>query len=113
MAQAANQWEYKVVYVDFRGRISSEGSEFIRQEGEHRTGFVRRYLDVLGAEGWELVAIQPLSAFGGRDFGHGFRHSGWGPMAMAFGGFPRSDTGYFIFRRPKPALSAAEGVVAA
>ena len=39
------------------GRISSEGSEFIRQGGEHRTAFVRRYLDVLGAEGWELAGI--------------------------------------------------------
>ena len=32
-------WEHKVAYVDFRGRISSEGSEFIRQAGEHRTSF--------------------------------------------------------------------------
>ncbi len=53
-------WEYKVAYVDFRGRISSEGSEFIRQSGEHRTAFVRRYLDVLGDEGWELAGIHPL-----------------------------------------------------
>lgn len=43
-------WEYKVAYVDFRGRISSEGSEFIRQPGEHRTAFVRRYLDALGRQ---------------------------------------------------------------
>ena len=53
-------WEYKVAYVDFRGRISSEGSEFIRQPGEHRTSFVRRYLDVLGQESWELATVQPL-----------------------------------------------------
>ena len=53
-------WEYKIAYVDFRGRISSEGSEFIRQPGEHRTSFVRRYLDVLGQEGWEVAAVQPL-----------------------------------------------------
>lgn len=67
------QWEYKVVYVDFRGRISSEGSEFIRQSGEHRTAFVRRYMDVLGAEGWELTGIQPLF---------------------------RMETSYFILKRP-------------
>jgi hypothetical protein len=67
------QWEYKVVYVDFRGRISSEGSEFIRQSGEHRTAFVRRYLDVLGGEGWELTGIQPLF---------------------------RMETSYFILKRP-------------
>lgn len=54
------QWEYRVVYVDFRGRISAEGAEFIRKSGEHRTEFVRRYLDELGKEGWDLVGIQPL-----------------------------------------------------
>ena len=53
-------WEHKVAYVDFRGRISSEGSEFIRQSGEHRTSFVRRYLDALGREGWEVAAVHPL-----------------------------------------------------
>ena len=37
-----NGWDYKVVYVDVRGRISAEGAEFIRQSGEHGTGFVRR-----------------------------------------------------------------------
>jgi hypothetical protein len=55
-----DRWEYRVVYVDFRGRISSEGVEYIRQGGEHRTGFVRSYLDKLGEEGWELTGILPL-----------------------------------------------------
>jgi hypothetical protein len=67
--------EYKVAYVDFRGRISSEGSEFIRQPGEHRTSFVRRYLDVLGQEGWEVAAVQPL----------------------------RYETSYFVLKRPAKA----------
>jgi hypothetical protein len=53
-------WEYRVVYVDPRGRISWEGSEFIRQSGEHRTAFMRRYLDTLGSDGWELVGVHPL-----------------------------------------------------
>jgi hypothetical protein len=53
-------WEYKVAYVDYRGRISVEGQE-TRIEREHRTTFVRRFLDNWGAEGWELVGIQPLS----------------------------------------------------
>ena len=53
-------WQYKVVYVDFRGRISSEGVEYIRQGGEHRTGFVRGYLDKLGEDGWELTGVLPL-----------------------------------------------------
>jgi hypothetical protein len=57
---ATTAWEYRVAYVDFRGRISSEGSEFIRQSGEHRTAFVRRYLDALGQEGWEMAAVHPL-----------------------------------------------------
>ena len=53
-------WEHKVAYVDFRGRISSEGVEFIRQPGEHRTAFVRRFLDGLGEDGWEVAALHPL-----------------------------------------------------
>jgi len=56
----AEKWEYRVVYVDPRGRISSEGVEFVRQSGENRTAFVKRYLDALGAEGWELAGIHPL-----------------------------------------------------
>lgn len=74
-------WEYKVAYVDFRGRISSEGVEFIRQQGEHRTGFVRRYLDALGKEGWEIAAVHPLI---------------------------RMETSYFVFKRPFPG-PAGEG----
>jgi hypothetical protein len=34
--------------------------EFIRQPGEHRTAFVRRYFNTLGREGWELVSVHPL-----------------------------------------------------
>ena len=69
-------WEYRVAYVDFRGRISAEGVEFIRQQGEHRTAFVRRYLDALGQEGWEVAAVQPLF---------------------------RIETSYFVFKRPAEA----------
>ena len=56
----AQKWEYRVVYVDPRGRISSEGVEFVRQSGENRTSFVTRYLDTLGAVGWEVTALHPL-----------------------------------------------------
>jgi hypothetical protein len=44
---ATQRFEYKVVYVDFRGRISVEG-----------------VLNNLGDQGWELVAIQhqPMGA---------------------------------------------------
>ena len=55
-----NALDYKVVYVDFRGRISADGVEFIRQSGEHRTGFVNRYLETLGKDGWEVTGILPM-----------------------------------------------------
>lgn len=53
-------YAYQVVYIDYRGRISVEGRETLISN-ERRTTFVRRYLDGLGREGWELVGIQPLS----------------------------------------------------
>jgi hypothetical protein len=77
-----NGWEYKVLYVDFRGRISAEGVEFIRQSGEHRTGFVRRYLETIGTEGWEVTGIVPLM---------------------------RPESSYFILKRPLSGAAKAEG----
>jgi hypothetical protein len=61
---ATQRFEYKVVYVDFRGRISVEGDETLIQEGERMTAFGRRVLNGLGGQGWELVAIQhqPMGA---------------------------------------------------
>lgn len=56
----AQKWEYRVVYVDPRGRISCEGVEFVRQSAENRTAFVKRYLDTLGEDGWEVTALHPL-----------------------------------------------------
>ncbi|MDQ2717532.1 MAG: DUF4177 domain-containing protein [Chloroflexota bacterium] len=55
------QWAYKVVYIDYRGRISCEGLETLIGN-ERRSTFVRRYLNSLGPEGWELVGIQPLTS---------------------------------------------------
>jgi hypothetical protein len=55
-----DKWEYRVVYVDPRGRISAEGVEFVRQSGENRTAFMKRYLDTLGDEGWEIAGLHPL-----------------------------------------------------
>lgn len=57
----AQQWAYKVAYVDTRGRISSEGLETLITN-ERRSTFVRRYLNTVGKEGWELTDIQPLTA---------------------------------------------------
>ncbi|HLG75845.1 MAG TPA: hypothetical protein VKX46_05490 [Ktedonobacteraceae bacterium] len=54
-------WAYKVVYIDYRGRISVEGVETLIGN-ERRSAFARRYLNTLGREGWELVGIQPLTA---------------------------------------------------
>ncbi len=77
-----NGLEYKVIYVDFRGRISAEGAEFIRQSGEHRTGFVRRYLETLGKDGWDLTGILPLG---------------------------RPESSYFILKRPQTESASTEG----
>jgi hypothetical protein len=57
-------YEYKVAYVDFRGRVSVEGEEMLIKDGERMTAFGRRYLNALGAQGWELVGIQlqPMGA---------------------------------------------------
>ncbi len=57
----AQQWAYKVAYIDYRGRISSEGLETLIGN-ERRSAFARRYLNTLGQDGWELVGIQPLTA---------------------------------------------------
>ena len=56
------QWAYKVAYIDYRGRISSEGLETLKGDNERRSTFARRYLNTLGKEGWELVGIQPLAS---------------------------------------------------
>jgi hypothetical protein len=53
-------FEYHVAFIDYRGRISAEGEETLIGN-ERRTAFVRRHLDTLGAQGWELVGIQPMS----------------------------------------------------
>jgi hypothetical protein len=55
------QWVYKVVYIDYRGRISVEGVETLIGN-ERRSAFARRYMNTLGKDGWELVSIQPLTA---------------------------------------------------
>jgi hypothetical protein len=80
------QWAYKVAYIDYHGRISSEGLETLRGDNERRSAFARRYMNGLGREGWELVGIQPLT----------------------------SNSAYYIFKRPaqegdyaEPAPSAA------
>lgn len=54
------QWEYRVAYVDFRGRVSVEGQEILMEKGERRSAFVRTVLDHLGKDGWELAGVHPL-----------------------------------------------------
>ncbi|MBV9258101.1 MAG: hypothetical protein JO215_08795 [Ktedonobacteraceae bacterium] len=78
------QWAYKVVYIDYRGRISCEGQETLIGN-ERRSGFARRYLNNLGRENWELVGIQPLTA----------------------------NSAYYIFKRPAQESDYAEEAPAA
>lgn len=54
------KWEYRVAYVDFRGRVSIEGQEILMEKGERRSAFVRTVLDTLGNDGWELAGVHPL-----------------------------------------------------
>lgn len=53
-------WEYRVAYVDFRGRVSIEGQEIFMERGERRSAFVRTVLNHLGKDGWELAGVHPL-----------------------------------------------------
>ncbi len=55
------QWAYKVVYIDYRGRISVEGVETLIGMNERRSAFARRYMNSLGKDSWELVSLQPLT----------------------------------------------------
>ena len=52
----ATKWEYKVVYVAGWKRVSIEGEETYPEEGERTSGFARRFLNGMGADGWELVS---------------------------------------------------------
>lgn len=55
---SAGRWEYKVVYVEGWHRVSIEGNETHPEQGERDSAFGRRFLNGLGADGWELVSIQ-------------------------------------------------------
>lgn len=79
------QWAYKVAYVDYRGRISCEGLETLRADHERRSTFVRRYMNALGKDAWELVGIQPLTG----------------------------NSAYYIFKRPAQEGDLAEDAPAA
>jgi hypothetical protein len=52
------RWEYKVVYVAGWRRVSVEGEESYPEQGERTSGFARRFLNGMGADGWELTGIQ-------------------------------------------------------
>lgn len=52
------RWEYKVVYVAGWERTSTEGAETRPEQGERNSAYARRFLNGLGADGWELTGIQ-------------------------------------------------------
>jgi catechol 2,3-dioxygenase-like lactoylglutathione lyase family enzyme len=54
----ATRWEYKVAYVEPWDRVSIEGNETHREERERDSAFGRRFLNGMGADGWELIGIQ-------------------------------------------------------
>jgi hypothetical protein len=53
-----SKWEYKVVFVEGWERISVEGQETRAAQGERNSAFGRRFLNGLGADGWELTGVQ-------------------------------------------------------
>ena len=79
------RFEYKVVYVNFRGQISADGHQRTIERGARRSSFVREYLDELGQQGWELTGVSPLG---------------------------ETENSYFVFKRPatgpaKPSSSSS------
>jgi hypothetical protein len=55
---SAQRWEYKVAYVEGWRRVSVEGDETYPETHERNSAFGRRFLNMMGADGWELVDIQ-------------------------------------------------------
>jgi hypothetical protein len=53
-----SKWEYRVVFAEGWERVSIEGHETRPEHGERRSGFGRRMLNSLGADGWELSGVQ-------------------------------------------------------
>ena len=76
------KWEYRVAYVDFRGRVSVEGQEMLIEKSERRSAFVRTVLDHLGNDGWELAGVHPL----------------W-----------PAETSYMVFKRPAEGKTEGDG----
>lgn len=54
----STKWEYKVAFVEQWERVSVEGRETRPEKGERRSAFGRRFLNTLGADGWELSGVQ-------------------------------------------------------
>ena len=56
------QWAYKVAYIDYRGRISSEGLETLKGDNERRSAFagMRRCGDaeMRSSNGWDCLRLK-------------------------------------------------------
>jgi hypothetical protein len=57
-AMSDQRWEYKIAYVEGWRRVSVEGEETHPEAHERHSAFGRRFLNMMGADGWELVNIQ-------------------------------------------------------
>jgi hypothetical protein len=55
---AEHRWEYKIAYIEGWRRVSIEGEETYPETHERHSAFGRRFLNMMGADGWELVNIQ-------------------------------------------------------
>ncbi len=55
---STHRWEYKVAFVEGWRRVSVEGAETYPEYGERHSAFGRRFLNEMGADGWELAGIQ-------------------------------------------------------
>lgn len=56
----AQQWEYKVVYLDvpLQGGLSAKATDAVQKDGGHYTNVqINATLNALAQDGWELISV--------------------------------------------------------